>query len=506
MTMLFNNLFGTFLGIEFRDDAIVVTFLENSLAGISVVSSSTFVLRDHETTANEIKAFIGRHGRDINKVFVSIPDKWAITRFIDIPSMKGRGKTVVANLMRFEVERHIPFEINEVAFDFLVIDEVDSKFSTVFIAAQKLKIDFIRDFLERLNLEPHAITLTSFALLNTIELSGVSSGGWQDIIGIVRRSDMLGRKGEVNICLHFDKMYISMVVIKDGLCVDMKYFMSGPGQSTTDFLREVVDYVADVPDLFKSPHINKLILAGDTTSMPGITDELDVAIKEKSAAVNSISKFAGDLKGVEMNGLSSSVGACFAGLGIGTYKFNLLPHKVDYEIKKIAPLATKVFIVLVVLLTFGIFATEAVKQKNALEEMEATLKINEPLINEIEKLSDDINSIKKRIDFLNSVRKNEMTLEVLAELANILPGDAWVTNLTFRGFRIKSKKREGGELVISGYAASSSTLIPLLEDSLLFEKVEFVGPIKKTRNKEQFKLSARIIRPGGTEEVRSDEE
>jgi Tfp pilus assembly protein PilN len=229
--------------------------------------------------------------------------------------------------------------------------------------------------------------------------------------------------------------------------------------------------------------------------MPGITDELETMIRDKSLAVNQMFKFAGDLQGVEMNGLSSSVGACFAGLGIGTYKFNLLPHKGDYEIKKIAPLATKVFLVLVVLLTLGVFAVDAIKQKKALQVMETTLKKNEPVINEIKKMSDDINTLRKHSDLLHSIKSNEITLEVLAELANVLPKDSWVTNLTFKGFEIKSKKKDGGELTINGYAASSSILIPLLEDSPLFEKVEFVGPIKKTKNKEQFKLSAKIIRP-----------
>ena len=306
---------------------------------------------------------------------------------------------------------------------------------------------------------------------------------------------MLGKRGEANVCMHFDRMYVSMSVIKDGLCVEMKSFMCSSRQSSAEFLEEVVGHLAHIPHMYGFPNVNKLIYTGDTSSMPGITDELEAMIREKSLTINQMFKFAGDLQGVEMNGLSSSVGACFAGLGIGTYTFNLLPHKADYEIKKIAPLATKVFLVLVVLLTMGVFAIEAVKQKNSLQVMETSLKKNEPVINAIKEMSGDINTLKKHSDFLNSIKSNEITLEVLAELANVLPKEVWVTNLTFKGFEIKPKKKEGGELIINGYADSSSILIPLLEDSPLFEKVEFVGPIKTTKNKEQFKLSAKIIRP-----------
>ena len=91
-----------------------------------------------------------------------------------------------------------------------------------------------------------------------------------------------------------------------------------------------------------------------------------------------------------------------------------------------------------------------------------------------------------------------MPLEVLAELTAVLPSDSWVTNLHYKGFDIKGKK-SGGELTISGFAASSSILIPLLEDSAYFEQVEFVGPIKKKDLKEQFKIKAVVLMPSEKE-------
>ena len=85
----------TFLGIEFNDDSVVLVFLNNSVSGITLVSSATFPLNDKEDTVNEVRDFISRQGVDIRNVFVSIPDKWAITKFTDIPSIKGKGKNAV---------------------------------------------------------------------------------------------------------------------------------------------------------------------------------------------------------------------------------------------------------------------------------------------------------------------------------------------------------------------------------------------------------------------------
>ena len=114
MTTLSDKIFGTYLGLEFKEDSLVITYLKNSLSGLTLLSFSTFPLRDHEIVSDEIREYIAKQGVTAGKVFVSIPDKWAITGFINVPSMKGKGKGTLDNLMRFEIERHVPFRIEEI--------------------------------------------------------------------------------------------------------------------------------------------------------------------------------------------------------------------------------------------------------------------------------------------------------------------------------------------------------------------------------------------------------
>ena len=42
MTTILDRLFGVFIGIEFREDSLVVSLLKNGLSGISLLSSSSF--------------------------------------------------------------------------------------------------------------------------------------------------------------------------------------------------------------------------------------------------------------------------------------------------------------------------------------------------------------------------------------------------------------------------------------------------------------------------------
>jgi hypothetical protein len=71
-------------------------------------------------------------------------------------------------------------------------------------------------------------------------------------------------------------------------------------------------------------------------------------------------------------------------------------------------------------------------------------------------------------------------LPVMRELTELLPNDAWLTLLSFDA--------KGVEL--TGQANAASALIPLLENSLRFERVEFASPVTRGRDREQFRIHA----------------
>jgi general secretion pathway protein L len=78
----------------------------------------------------------------------------------------------------------------------------------------------------------------------------------------------------------------------------------------------------------------------------------------------------------------------------------------------------------------------------------------------------------------------------LKELTQVLPPSVWIWNL----------KCSGREVEISGFADSASELIPLLDKSPLFEKVEFSSPVTKERERrgmadkerERFKIKMKL--------------
>ena len=492
MTTSSNKIFGTFLGLEFREDSLVLTYVHNSFSGLTLLSSSTFTLRGSDDDVTGIREYMGQHGNDLQGIFVCIPDKWSITKFIKVPATKGKGK--LDQLMSFEAERHIPFNLEDIVYDFQVTEEKDKIYTVVFTAVRKQKIDFIKEILDKLPLQPDLITTSSFAVLNAVELSGVSAGGWQHAIGFFRTSAVFGKKGETNILLHAEEDGVISAIVQNGIFCNIKLFLIE--ENDLDALGdEIIKHAESAKFSLGLEKYDTLIASGDTS----VISQLPVAFSERlgtrTVTVDALSGIAKSPEGMETKSMVPSVGACFIGLGMGRFSINMLPHKREHNIRRTAPMVTQIALGVIVILILTIASVHYMKNRKFLMLIEEALKKNEPEIALIDKMTAQINLFEDKRDLLLSVRDNEVTLEVLAELTRILPQDAWITNLNYKGLQTVDKEQEGGELVISGFAASSSTLIPLLEDSPFFEKVEFVGPIKKTKDKEGFKLKAGIVVP-----------
>jgi general secretion pathway protein L len=129
--------------------------------------------------------------------------------------------------------------------------------------------------------------------------------------------------------------------------------------------------------------------------------------------------------------------------------------------------------------------------RNELNVINAEIKKRRPEVEVVEKLQKQKEELGREIFELEKIRAGETSkVEILKELTQLLPNTVWIWNL----------KYNGKEIEISGFSDSASDLIPLLDKSPLFEKVEFLAPVTKERlmrgnesmEKERFKIKARI--------------
>jgi Tfp pilus assembly protein PilN len=162
--------------------------------------------------------------------------------------------------------------------------------------------------------------------------------------------------------------------------------------------------------------------------------------------------------------------------------------------KKVREVGKPIFMILaslalVLSLTWGIGMI--IRYRNELYAVNAEIKKRRPAVEAVEKLQKQKDDLRREISELHKIRSGEVSkIEILRELTQILPNTVWIWNL----------KYTGREIEISGFADSASDLIPLIDKSHLFEKVEFLAPVTKERERregsdkerERFKIKARL--------------
>ncbi len=126
---------------------------------------------DPEGLAREVGTLFDDAGIDAKQVVTAVGNRQAITRNIEIPRMP---RSEVAEAVRWEAERYVPFPIDEVALDFDLLDDPDDVAEgedlAVVIAAARL--DLLREHvhaLELAGLEPVVVDVKPFALLRSLK-------------------------------------------------------------------------------------------------------------------------------------------------------------------------------------------------------------------------------------------------------------------------------------------------------------------------------------------------
>ncbi len=495
--MFEDKLIKTVLGIEFKDDSFTVACLKSNLSGLSLISSSMFPFKDDDATINEIKKFTGRYLTGPFKVFISVPDKWSITKYTEIPLPKSEES--VLQLARYEIERHIPFQIDDIFYDAVIADKKNSSCTAALIAVPKEKIEGIRKLFERLAINIDGISISHFAMLSAIELSAVKTGGWREVLGITARSGVFGGRDETGISLVIGEKEMVLSVMKNNICQDFRT-IPYDAEKPIDIISEGISLIIkEILSELSLQKMHKLIISGDSPLLQNLADALKVRLGVNTQVINPLAGFLPADRAAEMQGLAPSIGACLSGLGLASMELNLLPHKTKRDSKRVSRLITKISAAAVILLGVSILAEGIVNEKRSLARLADEVKKNQSALAEVEKLAAELKTIEEKQSFLSNIKTNDIILNILLELTNLMPQDAWITNLNFKDTQDKGLKppaKEQGlraELTISGFADSSSKLISLLEDSAFFEKVEFVGPIKKSGAKEDFKIKAVVV-------------
>ena len=117
-----------------------------------------------------IKKVVQESGISTKKVNISICGPSVIVRYILLPHMT---KQQLESAIRYEAEKYIPFNIEEVMLNAPILEEKkeESKVRVLIVAAKKSFVEDYVKLVEGSGLEPQLIDVDSFALINSFLLS-----------------------------------------------------------------------------------------------------------------------------------------------------------------------------------------------------------------------------------------------------------------------------------------------------------------------------------------------
>ena len=192
------------IGLDISNDSVKVVKLKKqdskiSLDAIGMTKISPEPLDEdtlgakQELAVKAIKNLLATHKIDAKKVRSSVSGNSVVVRYLKLPFM---SETELKDVIKFEAEEHIPFDIEHVIIDFQIIKETvekDERMILVLLVASKEELIYDHmEVLRRAGIETTHINVDTFATEDALTY-GV---GEEDVIAIV---DIGARMTNINV-------------------------------------------------------------------------------------------------------------------------------------------------------------------------------------------------------------------------------------------------------------------------------------------------------------------
>jgi Tfp pilus assembly protein PilN len=459
-------------GIDFKPNHLILTLLRKSFGEIRIVDYGIYsILPESQNeereaqTINLINAFISKHQNNKERVSISIPRERVVARFIKLPIAT---KENLRKVVEYEAAKFTPFEKDEIYFDYHLVKEDKAWLHLFAVFVKKAEIDYYLSLLKKIGIQPISIQIPSTAALNLFFYNGGA------------------RENETSVLLDLTEPFFEMNLIQGK---DWKESFHLP--------LPLEEKESKIIETFKRSGLEGNSFSKSTFFVYGldaaerILPSLREAYQIKGVFPPPLNRIGAEKAMPRADKIFSSIGVPLKGLTKTQVDLNLLPIEMRKKVRQIGKPLSIILTLLALIISLMWGAGILFQYRNELNVINAEIKKRRPEVEFVEKLQKQKEGLWREIFELEKIRAEETSkIEILKELTQLLPNTVWIWNL----------KYNGKEIEISGFSDSASDLIPLLDKSSLFEKVEFLAPVTKERlmrgnesmEKERFKIKARI--------------
>jgi general secretion pathway protein L len=458
-------------GIDFKQEHLVLTLLRRSWGRIELVDDGVYPIpseaQREEREAQVISlvnAFISKHQLNRERICVGLPREKVIARFIKLPVAV---KENLRKVLEYEIPKYIPLEKKEIYFDYCLLKEERDWVHLFAVFARKAEIDSYVSLLKKMGIQPISIQISSVAAVN---LFFYNKGG---------------SESETSVLVDVADPFLEMNLVEGK---DWKESLHLP-LAKEEKGKKIINTFKRSADIY-SPENSTLFVYG-----LGADDTLLTSLKEteqlKGVSLPPMDRIRSEGENSKPNRIYASLGVPLKGLINPRIDLNLVPPDLRKKVKQIGRPLLIVFTSLALFFGLTWAVGTFMHYRKESDAVNNEIKKRRPAVEALEKLQKQRDEYRKEMAELVQIRSGEISkVSVLEELTRLLPDTTWIWNL----------KYNGKEMELSGFADSASDLIPLLDRSPLFEKVEFLAPVTKemqmrgdgNREKERFKIKVKI--------------
>lgn len=286
------------VGLTISKDKIYIVQLKGRDKKLRVIK--TYSLASTTPPAEislSIKRFFKKNNIKTKYIGVSLSRRQVLASIIELPALK---KELINQALKYEVEEHIPYPIEEIYYDYQILSQENKKTNILLVAVRKEVVEPYLQFLAQADVTPLFIDVDSF--------------------------------GVINLCLELlsnEFKQHTVLLISSGVdCNEVSLFKNEKLQfiksfpdrlSESEFLEEIkkiINYFQTTSLEFK---IEKLILTEGISNK--LKEELGIPCISVNPVVSFISKEGVNLE--ELNAISAG----YRGIKEGRLKIDLSPMK-----------------------------------------------------------------------------------------------------------------------------------------------------------------------------------
>ena len=410
---------------------------------------------DPERVASAVDAAMRETRRTPREVCLCIPRSWVLYRTADFPAAVREN---LPGAVSFEMDRLTPLPADKSLYDFRVLKESDDRIE---IALMAVRADRINPYLNALRERGVPVTRVM-----------VDTAGWATLAAFAGAD-----AAAVIVSIGNGRYEVGR--LKDGL---IQPFSTGTFQSAevperiSELLPDIENRIEEIRQEGAAPRV---IVGASDDAYLGLRERLQVPVTFLRDADLNI-QFPANVKTPPL----AAVGSLLASLLPDRAAMNLLDRGTPQKVA--TPLAlTAVLVAGLTALGILLLLTPLQVENRRIEEVDRQIAATRDEVRRVDNLRKEADALVEEVTTIQNFKAKKMiTLDILRELTAVLPKGAWLTRVRVTDSAVD----------IEGYASSATELLPILEASPYFIKVEFAAPtFRDTRsNTERFVIKMEL--------------